>query len=89
MNAIAHIKTPHADKDYAVQIMRTVSTRLSLIREEVNELGLSVAQGRMPPAIALTLLEQIAPGCATSVALSMFEGVSPDQLRDFTSGGRS
>jgi hypothetical protein len=80
MNAIARIKTPQHDRDYAAQILRTVSARLGLIREEVNELGLSVAQGRMRPDIALTLLEQIAPGCATAVALSMFEGVAPDQL---------
>ena len=89
MNSIAHIKTPQHDKDYVVQILRTVSARVGLIKEEVNELGLSVAQGRMPPAIALTLLEQIAPGCATTVALSMLEGVAPDQLRDFTNDSAS
>jgi hypothetical protein len=84
MNALATIKTPQHDKDYAVQIMRTISARLGLIREEVNQIGLAVTQGRIRPDIGLTLVEQIAPGCADAVALAAFEGVSPDQLRDFT-----
>ena len=36
--------------------------------------------GLKTPRIALTLVEQIAPGCIDVVYSSLFEGVSPDQL---------
>jgi hypothetical protein len=69
-----NVKTPQADKDFAVQIIRTTSARIALIREEVNEIGLAVAQGRMAASEALTHLENVAPGCASAVALSLVLG---------------
>jgi hypothetical protein len=54
----------------------------SISTEEVTTLGTALAQGRMPPGIALTLVNQIAPGCIDAVYFSLYEGVSPEQLTD-------
>ena len=75
------VKGPKHDTEFALNLIRIVSRYLKLIDEQVTAYGTALAQSRMPPKIALNLVEQIAPGCIDSVYLSLFEGVSPDLLR--------
>ncbi len=79
---IAGIPNPKQNAEFALELIRIVSRRLKLIDQEVTAMGTALAQGRMPPGIALTLVEQIAPGCIDAVHRSLYENVSPDQLRD-------
>ena len=76
------VKSPKENAEFALDLIRLVSRRLKEFDQGVTTIGTALAQGRLPPNIALTLVEQIAPGCIDAVYLSMFEGVSPDQLRD-------
>jgi hypothetical protein len=76
------VKSPKENAEFALDLMRIVIRRLKEIDQEVTALGTALAQGRMPPDIALKLVEQIAPGCIDKIYLSLYEGVSPEQLRD-------
>lgn len=72
---------PKEDAEFALDLIRTCSRRLKQIDQEVTTIGTALSQGRMPPRIAVTLVERVAPGCIDAVYLSLFEGVSPEQLR--------
>jgi hypothetical protein len=76
------VKSPKENAEFALDLIRIASGTLKQIDREVTALGTALAHGRLPPNIALKLVEEIAPGCIDPVYLSMFEGVSPDQLRD-------
>jgi hypothetical protein len=82
------IKDVSLDAEYALTLIRIVSRRLKLIDEEVTALGTALAQGRLPPNIALNLVEQIAPGCIAAVHLSLFEGAAPAQLHSDQGNGQ-
>jgi hypothetical protein len=64
--------------EFALDVIRLVSRRLKEIDQEVVTIGTALAQGRMPPRIALNLIEQIAPGCIGATYLSLFEDVLPE-----------
>jgi hypothetical protein len=82
------VKSPKENAEFVLDLLRLVSRRLKAIDQEVTALGTALAQGRLPPNIALKLIEQIAPGCIDAVYLSLYEGVSPEQLRhDLVSNG--
>jgi hypothetical protein len=74
--------TEKQNSEFAVVLLRTVSRRLKLIDEEVMAFGTALSQGRLSSREALRLVEEIAPGCVDAVLLSIFEGASPEQLRD-------
>jgi hypothetical protein len=76
----ARVPTPKENEELALNIIRLVSRNLKAIDQEVTTIGSALSQRRMPPGIALQLVNQIAPGCVNAVYLSLFEGVSPEQL---------
>jgi hypothetical protein len=73
-------RTAKEDADFALDMIRTCSRRLKEIDQQVTTLGTALAQGRMPPRIALQLVDQIAPGCIEAIHFSLYHGVSPEQL---------
>ena len=82
MNARAHVPSPQQDREFALELIRICSRRLKEIDQEITTIGTALAQGRMPPRVALMLVDQVAPSCIPAVYLSLFEGVSPEQLSD-------
>ena len=80
MNVRARIPTPQQDTDFALELIRIASRRLREIDQHVTTIGTALAQGRMPPRVALQLVDQAAPGCIDSIYLALFENVSPEQL---------
>jgi hypothetical protein len=76
----ARVPNPKDDQEFALELIRIVSRRLREIDQQVATIGTALSQGRMPPHVALTLVEQIAPGCIDAVHLALFENVSPEQL---------
>jgi len=74
------VPTPKENEEFALDLIRLVSRRVKEIDQEVTTVGTALSQGRIPPHIALQLVDQIAPGCIDAVYLSLFEGVSPEQL---------
>jgi hypothetical protein len=75
-------KSPKENTEFALDLFRLVSRRLKEIDQDVTTLGTALAQARLAPSIALKLLEQIAPGCIPATYLALYEGVSPEQLRN-------
>jgi hypothetical protein len=89
MNAIPKIPStaakcpsPQENTEFALDLIRLCSRNLKLIDQQVTAIGTALGQRRMPPHIALKLVEQIAPGCIDVIYLSLFEGASPEQLHD-------
>jgi hypothetical protein len=70
------------NSEFALNLIRIVSRRLKLIDEEVTAIGTALAQGRLSSREALNQVEAYAPGCVDAVHLSLYEGASPEQLRD-------
>jgi hypothetical protein len=86
MNAHVPAKSPKEHAEFALDLIRICSRRLKHIDQEVTTIGTALAQGRMPPDIALTMVDQIAPGCIDAIFMSLFEGIAPEQLRDGLGG---
>ena len=74
--------TEKQNSEFALVLIRTVSRRLKLIDEEITAIGTALSQDRLSSREALGLVEACAPGCVDSVFLSLFEGATPEQLRD-------
>jgi hypothetical protein len=49
-------------------ILRLVSVRLGMIRDEVNDIGIALKNGRINPNYARTLVDRVAPGCFDACA---------------------
>jgi hypothetical protein len=73
---------PKENAEFGLDLIRLLSRRLKEIDQQVVTIGTALAQGRLLPSSALKLADRIAPGCIDVIYLSMFEGVSPEQLRD-------
>jgi hypothetical protein len=63
MNARAHVPSPQQDREFALELIRICSRRLKEIDQEITTIGTALAQGRMPPRVALMLVDQVAPSC--------------------------
>ena len=77
---------PKENAEFGLDLIRLLSRRLKETDQQVVTIGTALAQGRLPARVALKLVEQIAPGCIEAIYLAMFEGVSPEQLRDDFAG---
>jgi hypothetical protein len=66
-------------KDYVLSILRVVSARLKLIDAEVSSIGVALSRDLIPPGHALLRIEQVAPGCYDTVALSVYEEASNER----------
>jgi hypothetical protein len=74
--------TEKQNREFALVLIRVVSRRLKLIDEEITATGTALSQERLSSREALRLVEEIAPGCVDAVFLSLYDGVSPEQLQD-------
>jgi hypothetical protein len=61
------------EKDYALSLVRVISSRLETIKLEVNAVGVALSRGMITPGEAFVRIEEIAPGCLDAVALTAFE----------------
>jgi hypothetical protein len=43
--------------------LRLMSVRLGLIRDEINDIGIALKNGRIHPDYARMLADRVAPGC--------------------------
>ena len=66
----AHTKPPQAvsplavtDPEHVLSVLRLVSVRLGLIRDEINDIGIALKNGRIAPKYARMLCDRVAPGC--------------------------
>jgi hypothetical protein len=66
-------------REYVLSILRVVSARLKLIDTEVNSIGVALSRGLITPSHALLRIEQVAPGCYDSAALSVFDDEVPNE----------
>jgi hypothetical protein len=82
MAAIGMPPTEKHNNEYALTLVRTASRRVALINEELNAIGVALSQNRISSREALALVEEVAPGCIDAVMLSIYEGATPDQLKD-------
>jgi hypothetical protein len=60
-------------KDHVLSILRVVSARLKLIDSEVQSIGVALSRGLITPGHALLRIEQVAPSCYDTAALSVFD----------------
>jgi hypothetical protein len=44
-------------------VLRLISTRLGMIRDEINDIGIALKNGRVDPRYARMLADHVAPGC--------------------------
>jgi len=52
------------DQDaHVLSVLRLVSVRLGLIRDEINDIGIALKNGRIAPEYARMLADRVAPGC--------------------------
>jgi hypothetical protein len=61
------------NQEYVLSILRVVSARVKLIEQEVNSIGVALSRGLISPGQALLRVEQVAPGCYDTAALSVFD----------------
>jgi hypothetical protein len=61
-------------KQYTLQLIRVVSSRLKRIDEEVRLTGVALSQGLIDAKMAREMVEEAAPGCIDAVALLILEG---------------
>jgi hypothetical protein len=48
---------------HVLSVLRLVSVRLGLIRDEINDIGIALRNGRIAPEYARMLADRVAPGC--------------------------
>jgi hypothetical protein len=58
------------DKESAdvLSVLRLVSVRLGMIRDEINDIGIALKNGRIHPDYARMLADRVAPGCYDAAA---------------------
>jgi hypothetical protein len=61
-------------REYTLSLIRVVSRRLKHIDEEVCATGVALSQGLIDAKKALAMVNEVAPGCVDTVALSILEG---------------
>ena len=57
-----HVK-PQKSTEHTLSVLRLVSVRLGLIRDEINDVGIALKNGRIHPDYARMLADRVAPGC--------------------------
>jgi hypothetical protein len=57
-----HVK-PQESTEHTLSVLRLVSVRLGMIRDEINDIGIALKNGRIHPDYARMLAERVAPGC--------------------------
>jgi hypothetical protein len=57
-----HVK-PQESAEHTLNVLRLVSVRLGLIRDEINDIGIALKNGRIAPEYARMLADRVAPGC--------------------------
>jgi hypothetical protein len=60
-------------KEYTLSLIRVVSRRLKHIDEEVCATGVALSQGLIDAKRARAMVEEVAPGCMDTVALSILD----------------
>jgi hypothetical protein len=65
-------------EEYVLSILRHVSKLLTVIKGEVEHIGVSLSQRRVTWKQAISLVEQTAPGCYPTVWLSILDGTYKD-----------
>jgi hypothetical protein len=64
---IKHVKATSScdtrEREDVLSVLRLVSVRLGLIRDEVNDIGIALKNGRINPNYARALVDRVAPGC--------------------------
>jgi hypothetical protein len=63
-----HVQTPIDENESVLSILRLVSVRLGMIRDEINDIGISLKNGRIDPGYARMLADRVAPGCYDAAA---------------------
>jgi hypothetical protein len=63
----AHVKPP-SEREHTLSVLRLVSVRLQMIRDEVNDIGVALKNGRINPNYARALVDRVAPGCFDAAA---------------------
>jgi hypothetical protein len=58
-----HVHPPQPDAEYVLAALRTVSSRLKQIDNEIIQTGIALKKGLITPARAISLCERSAPGC--------------------------
>jgi hypothetical protein len=65
-----HLKPPSlcassdtCEREDVLSVLRLVSVRLGGIRDEVNDIGIALKNGRIDPNYARALVDRVAPGC--------------------------
>jgi hypothetical protein len=58
-----HVQTPIDENESVLSILRLVSVRLGMIRDEINDIGIALKNGRIDPGYARMLADRAAPGC--------------------------
>jgi len=71
-------KTEEESEEYVLSILRHVSRLLTVIKGEVEHIGVSLSQRRVTWKQAISLVEQTAPGCYPAVWLSILDGTHKD-----------
>jgi hypothetical protein len=71
-------KTEGESEEYVLSILRHVSRLLTVIKGEVEHIGVSLSQRRVTWKQAISLVEQTAPGCYPAVWLSILDGTHKD-----------
>jgi len=56
-------KAADQEHEHVLSVLRLVSVRLQMIRDEVNDIGLALRNGRIAPEYARMLADRVAPGC--------------------------
>ena len=57
-----------SEREDVLSVLRLVSVRLGLIRDEVNDIGIALKNGRINPNYARALVDRVAPGCYDAAA---------------------
>ena len=52
-----------SETEFTLDVLRLVSVRLGMIRDEINDIGIALKNGRLHPDYARMLADGVAPGC--------------------------
>jgi hypothetical protein len=63
-----HVSPDSIEREHVLSVLRLVSVRLGMIRDEVNDVGIALKNGRIDPHYARELVERVAPGCFDAAA---------------------
>ena len=61
-------KADDKEHEHVLCVLRLVYVRLGLIRDEINDIGIALKNGRIAPEYARILADRVAPGCYAAAA---------------------